>query len=96
MERILKLIYGYIMILVKGEQLERFLNLCRNRKVYMERIRYINSDQLTAQLNARDFLRLRHCVPGLFRAIREYRRGSVYLLRLISLLPFQTVSQDIR
>ena len=27
MERILKLIYGYIMILVKGEQLERFLNL---------------------------------------------------------------------
>ena len=41
MERILKLIYGYIMILVKGEQLERFLNLCRNRKVYMERIQYI-------------------------------------------------------
>lgn len=48
------------------------------------------------QVACRDFLRLRHCVPGLFRAIREYRRGSVYLLRLISLLPFQTVSQDIR
>ena len=48
------------------------------------------------QVACRDFLRLRHCVPGLLRAIREYRRGSVYLLRLISLLPFQTVSQDIR
>ena len=31
MERILKLIYGYVVVLIGGEQLERFLNLCRNR-----------------------------------------------------------------
>ena len=34
MEKILKLIYGYIIILVRGEYPERFLNLCRSRKIY--------------------------------------------------------------
>ena len=83
MERILKLIYGYIMILVKGEQLERFLNLCRNRKVYMERIRYINSDQLTAQLNARDFLRLRpiRSKTGVHIQIMEKRGMPFFFFR---------------
>ena len=59
MERILKLIYGYVIILVKGNQLERFLNLCRNRKIYMEKVRYTDTVQLTARMSARDFLRLR-------------------------------------
>ena len=59
MEKILKLIYGYVMIFVKGDQLERFLNLCKNRKIYMERIRYIDDTQITAYMTAGDFLRLR-------------------------------------
>lgn len=59
MEKILKLIYGYVTILVRGEQLERFLNLCKNRKLYMERIRYTDQAQFTAQIRARDFLRMR-------------------------------------
>jgi similar to stage IV sporulation protein len=45
MEKILKLIYGYIIILVRGEYPERFLNLCRSRKIYMEKIQYKNNDQ---------------------------------------------------
>ncbi|MEO2710244.1 sporulation protein YqfD, partial [Blautia wexlerae] len=40
MLKFLKLIYGYVIILVRGENLERFLNLCKSRKVYMEKIRY--------------------------------------------------------
>ena len=59
MERILKLIYGYVVMLVGGEQLERFLNLCRNRNIYMEKIRYLGTDRFTAQIQAKDFLRLR-------------------------------------
>ena len=59
MEKILKLIYGYVMIFVKGDQLERFLNLCRNRNIYMERIHYIDDTQITAYMKAGDFLRLR-------------------------------------
>ena len=55
----LKLIYGYVIILVRGENLERFLNLCKSRKVYMEKIRYREDGQLMAQMQAADFFRLR-------------------------------------
>ena len=58
MNRILDLIYGYVEILVQGENPERFLNLCKNRNIYMEKIRYTDDDQLTAQIRATDFRRL--------------------------------------
>ena len=57
--KFLKLIYGYVIILVRGENLERFLNLCKSRKVYMEKIRYREDGQLMAQMQAADFFRLR-------------------------------------
>ena len=53
--KFLKLIYGYVIILVRGENLERFLNLCKSRKVYMEKIRYREDGQLMAQMQAADF-----------------------------------------
>ena len=59
MLKFLKLIYGYVIILVRGENLERFLNLCKSRKVYMEKIRYREDGQLIAQMQAADFFRLR-------------------------------------
>lgn len=37
MLKFLKLIYGYVIILVRGENLERFLNLCKSRKVIWKR-----------------------------------------------------------
>lgn len=58
MNSILDLIYGYVEILVQGENPERFLNLCKNRKIYMEKIRYTDDDRLTAQIRATDFRRL--------------------------------------
>ena len=58
MNRILDLIYGYVEILVQGENPERFLNLCKNRKIYMEKIHYTDDDRLTAQIRAADFRRL--------------------------------------
>ena len=57
--KFLKLIHGYVIILVRGENLERFLNLCKSRKVYMEKIRYREDGQLMAQMQAADFFRLR-------------------------------------
>ena len=59
MMKFLKLIYGYVVILVRGEYLERFLNLCKSRKIYMEKIRYREDGQLMAQMQATDFFRLR-------------------------------------
>ena len=59
MERILKLIYGYVVVLIGGEQLERFLNLCRNRNIYMEKVCFLDTGQIKAQIQAADFKRLR-------------------------------------
>ena len=59
MLKFLKLIYGYVIILVRGENLERFLNLCKSRRIYMEKIRYREDGQLMAQMQAADFFRLR-------------------------------------
>ena len=87
MLKFLKLIYGYVIILVRGENLERFLNLCKSRKVYMEKIRYREDGQLMAQMQAADFFRLRplrnktgvhiqiiQSAPGKFPACRSRRK----------------------
>lgn len=59
MAKILKLVYGYLIILVQGEQLERFLNICKNKKIYMEKIQSRDEGQITAQIEIRDFFRLK-------------------------------------
>ena len=51
MNSILDLIYGYVEILVQGENPERFLNLCKNRKIYMEKIRYTDDDRTDQEKN---------------------------------------------
>lgn len=59
MEKILRLILGYVAVQVKGEQLERFLNLCTGRGIIMEKIRYTGEKQITAVMSVADFFRLR-------------------------------------
>lgn len=59
MEKILRLILGYVAVQVKGEQLERFLNLCTGRGIVMEKIRYTGEKQITAVMSVADFFRLR-------------------------------------
>ena len=59
MEKILRLFYGYLTVMIRGEQLERFLNLCRSRGISLERIRYMQEEQIMAQMSARDFFLLR-------------------------------------
>lgn len=58
-ERLLCLLYGYVRILVKGSQAERFLNLCRSRRIVMGDIVRKNDQELSMILSVKDFLRLR-------------------------------------
>lgn len=56
-----KLIYfwkGYIEIRVRGEQTERFLNLCRGRKICIRKLCCHPDGELTGILNAKDFFLL--------------------------------------
>ena len=58
MGKIFRCLSGSVTILVRGNQLERFLNLCRSRNISMEYIRR-KEGQITASIKIRDFFRLR-------------------------------------
>ena len=58
MERHTGLRKGYIKIRVQGEQTERFLNLCRTRKIRICDLRRESDKSLTGCLQIRDFYRL--------------------------------------
>ena len=54
MGKIFRCLSGSVTILVRGNQLERFLNLCRSRNISMEHIRR-KEGQITARIKIRDF-----------------------------------------
>lgn len=58
-ERLICLMSGYVRILVKGTQTERFLNLCRSRNIAMGNIVRKNEQEIIMILSVQDFLRLR-------------------------------------
>ena len=58
-ERFLKLLGGYIKIAVKGEQKERFLNLCKNRGIILDKLVCTDDEEMTAYILLRDFYKLR-------------------------------------
>ena len=53
-----KFVRGSVKISVSGEQLERFLNLCRARAIHLENIRHTGEKKLTAVLAIADFKKL--------------------------------------
>lgn len=58
-EKLVRYFRGYVEICVSGEQLERFLNLCKGRGITMSKIFCPDSGRLTAVLSLRNFFRLR-------------------------------------
>lgn len=58
MERFLKFLAGYVRITIEGEQLERFLNLCRSRGISIQKVRYAGDNMLSAIIGVEDFFKL--------------------------------------
>ena len=59
MGKLLRFLYGYVILGIEGEQLGRFLNLCRNRGIFMEKISYIDEGRIQACVSVRDYFKLR-------------------------------------
>ena len=59
MGKLLRFLYGYVILGIEGEQLGRFLNLCRNRGIFMEKIFYINEGRIQTCVSVRDYFKLR-------------------------------------
>ena len=48
-----------LLYFISGEQIERFLNLCKSRGISLEKIRCLQERQIMAQMSATDFFQLR-------------------------------------
>ena len=53
-----KFVRGSVKISVSGEQIERFLNLCRARGLLLENVRLPEEKKLTARISIADFKKL--------------------------------------
>lgn len=59
MEKFLRFLAGYVRIAVRGQQTERFLNLCRSRGIEFRRLCRGDGGELAGTLSAKDFFLLR-------------------------------------
>lgn len=59
MEKFLFFFHGYVVLSVCGCQLERFLNLCRNRGILIHHLTCISSEEIRFVLSLEDFWKLR-------------------------------------
>lgn len=80
-----KFVRGSVEISVSGEQLERFLNLCRARGIHLENIRHTGEKKLTAVLAIADFKKLApiHSKTHVRIHILEKRGLPFFLYRII-------------
>lgn len=58
-EKFLRFLRGYVQICVSGGQLERFFNLCKSRRISLEKICSRDGDRITGYLALKDFFLLR-------------------------------------
>ena len=59
MDRFLKFISGYVLLEVRGEQCERFLNLCRSRGISIRKLMCLKPGLITCEMSVQDFFGLR-------------------------------------
>ncbi len=99
MEKILRFLSGYVKIRVRGDQGERFLNLCRSRGVDMRQLSRREDDSLVCFLSVRHFFLLssihkktkvqihileKHGLPFFF--VRSKKRKAFFLGVLLCMI----------
>lgn len=73
---------GYVEILVRGPQLEKFINLVTNSNLYLWEVRRLGPEALQAKIRAHGFLRLRPFLKKSGSTVRIFRkRGWPFLIR---------------
>lgn len=59
MEKFLAFLHGYVQLSVSGEQCERFLNLCRSRKILIRKLIRCGDDEIRFLISVSDFWKLK-------------------------------------
>ena len=94
-KRIINYIYGYLRIVVEGYYIERFMNICRNKKYMMWNIKKKNDIKMELNIEIKDFKEISkvakktHCKArikakkGFPFFINKYKKRKVFAVFLI-------------
>lgn len=81
---ILKIIYmhlvGFVTIKVEGFFVERFLNICRNKKIILQDLQRENSTYITVKILKSDFKEIRHIAKNTKCKIKIERKSGIPFL----------------
>ena len=72
MDFFLKLLHGFLTLRIQGIQLERFINLCRNRGICLEKMEFQNDNTMDCRISIKDF-----------REIQKIRRKTKMKIKIM-------------
>lgn len=72
MDFFLKLLHGFLTLRIHGIQLERFINLCRNRGICLEKMEFQNDNTMDCRISIKDF-----------REIQKIRRKTKMKIKIM-------------
>ena len=94
-KRIINYLYGYLRIVVEGYYIERFINICRNKKYNMWNIKKDNDIKITLNIEIKNFREIcriakkTHCKVGIKAKkgfpflLNKYRKRKIFVLFLL-------------
>ena len=97
-KKIINYIYGYLRIVVEGYYIERFINICRNKKYMMWNIKKVNDIKLALNIEIKNFREIckiakkTQCTVkikskrGLPFLLNKYKKRKLFALCLIIIL----------
>ena len=101
---LIKIIYmffsGYITLIVEGFFIERFINICMNKKIFLQDIKRENNTYLKVKILKSDFKEIRHIAKktkckikiekksGLPFVMNKYRKRKVFAVAVLVIAIF--------
>ena len=78
LKKLLHFIIGYVRIAVEGYFVERFINICISKKIYLAKMKREKSTILYTDIGISDFKKVRKIAKGLkFRKILILKEGQI-------------------
>lgn len=98
-KKIINYIYGYLRIIVEGYYIERFINICRNKKYMMWNIKRVNDIRLTLNVEIKHYkeickiakktqckvkIKAKRGLPFLISKYKKRKLFAIFLILIIS------------
>lgn len=101
---ILNYILGYLNITVEGFFIERFINICSRKKIYLWNLKKVNSSVINVNISIKDFKKIKgvckktNCTvhiknkKGLPFSFYKYKKRKIFLILLLNVIAVTIIS----